>query len=268
MSIELGRIGIWRHASGLTAQVVAEIEALAAGPAGARRLPAPPAGVTRAVGPSAGVTRAVGPSAGIGALALTDLLGHWPAADGPLYRLLATRIARLADTGEPPAGLRLPAERDLAKAVSVSRNAVAAAYQLLRDEGMAESRQGAGTRIVAHRITPAAVHQANGFFTGLPETSVVDADLSLAAVEAAPQVAAAMADPETVLDRAGRAQARGGRGAWPPAQRQRRARHPGELIGPPGLHPAAGRAQGRRRQAGRYTSAVPMSPFLVTRAAS
>jgi hypothetical protein len=47
----------------------------------------------------------------IGALALADLLGHWPAADGPLYRLLATRIARLADTGELPAGLRLPADR-------------------------------------------------------------------------------------------------------------------------------------------------------------
>jgi len=44
------------------------------------------------------------PPSGIGAVALADLLGHWPAADGPLYRLLATRIARLADTGELPAG--------------------------------------------------------------------------------------------------------------------------------------------------------------------
>jgi DNA-binding GntR family transcriptional regulator len=114
-------------------------------------------------------TQPAWPSAGIGALALTDLLGRWAAADGPLYRLLATRIARLADTAELPAGLRLPAERDLAAALSVSRNTVAAAYQLLRDEGMAESRQGAGTRIVPHRITPAAVHRANGFFAGLLE---------------------------------------------------------------------------------------------------
>jgi DNA-binding transcriptional MocR family regulator len=144
------------------------------------------------------------PSSGIGALALTDLLGRWPAADGPLYRLLATRIARLADTGELPAGLRLPAERDLAAALSVSRNTVTAAYQVLRDEGMAESRQGAGTRIVPHRTTPAAVHRANGFFTGLLEQSAVRADLSLAAVDCAPQVAAALADPLTVLDRAER----------------------------------------------------------------
>jgi DNA-binding transcriptional MocR family regulator len=138
-------------------------------------------------------------AAGIGGTALADLLGLWPAADGPLYRLLATRIARLADTGELPAGLRLPPERDLAAALSVSRNTVAAAYQLLRDEGMAQSRQGAGTRIVPHRTTPAAVHRANGFFAGLLETAVVDADLTLAVAECAPQVAAALADPATVL---------------------------------------------------------------------
>ena len=148
------------------------------------------------------MTQPTWPSSGIGALALTDLLGRWPAADGPLYRLLATRIARLADTGELPAGLRLPAERDLAVALSVSRNTVAAAYQVLRDEGMAESRQGAGTRIVPHRTTPAAVHRANGFFAGLLEEAVVEADLSLAAVDCAPQVAAALTDPETLLDRA------------------------------------------------------------------
>ena len=143
---------------------------------------------------TAGSRRPGGPG-GIGAVALADLLGRWPTADGPLYRLLATRIARLADTGELPAGLRLPPERDLAAALSVSRNTVAAAYQVLRDEGMAESRQGAGTRIVPHRTTPAAVHRANGFFAGLLEDSVLDADLTLAAVDCAPQVAAALADP-------------------------------------------------------------------------
>jgi DNA-binding transcriptional MocR family regulator len=135
----------------------------------------------------------------IRATALADLLGHWAAADGPLFRLLASRIARLADTGELSAGLRLPAERDLAVALSVSRNTVAAAYQLLRDEGMAESRQGAGTRIVPHRTTPAAVHRANGFFAGLLEASDVVADLTLATVDCAPRVASALTDPASVL---------------------------------------------------------------------
>src|SRR5580692_7719430 len=95
----------------------------------------------------------------IGPQALADLLGRWPAADGPLYRLLATRIGRLADTGELPPGIRLPPERALAAALAVSRNTVALAYQVLRDDGMAESRQGSGTRLTPHRITPAAAHR-------------------------------------------------------------------------------------------------------------
>jgi DNA-binding transcriptional MocR family regulator len=151
----------------------------------------------------------------IGPTALADLLGRWPAADGALYRLLAMRIARLADTGELSAGLRLPAERELATALSVSRNTVAAAYQVLRDEGMAESRQGAGTRIVPHRTTPAAVHRANGFFSTLLEASDLTADLSLATVDCAPQVAAALSEPASVLDAKTMAAVTGGTGYFP-----------------------------------------------------
>jgi DNA-binding transcriptional MocR family regulator len=172
----------------------------------------------------------------IRAAALADLLGHWCAADGALYRLLANRIIRLADTGELTAGLRLPAERDLAGALSVSRNTVAAAYQLLRDEGMAESRQGAGTRIVPHRTTPAAVHRANGFFAGLLETSVVEVDLSVAAVDCAPQVAAALADPASVLDQSELRALTGTSGYFPhglPALRTAVARHLSGRLGLP-----------------------------------
>ena len=43
------------------------------------------------------------------------------------------------------------------------------------------------------------MHRANGFFAGLLENSVLDADLSLAAVDCAPQVAAALAEPASVL---------------------------------------------------------------------
>ena len=159
---------------------------------------------------------------------LADLLGRWPGAHGALYRLLANRIARLADNGELAAGLRLPAERDLAAALSVSRNTVAAAYQVLRDEGMAESPQGAGTRIVPHRTTPAAVHRANGYFAGLLESSVIDADLSLANVDCAPQVAAALSDPASVLDADGMRSVIATSGYFPygvPALRAAIARH-------------------------------------------
>ena len=134
----------------------------------------------------------------IGPQALADLLGRWPAADGPLYRLLATRIGRLADTGVLPPGTRLPPERPLAAALAVSRNTVALAYQVLRDDGMAESRQGSGTRLMPHLITPAAAHRANGFFAGLLGGTVA-IDLTRAAVECAPIVAEALQSPRDVL---------------------------------------------------------------------
>jgi DNA-binding transcriptional MocR family regulator len=145
----------------------------------------------------------VDPTLVIGPQALADLLGRWPTADGALYRLLAARIGRLADTGELPAGVRLPPERALAASLSVSRNTVALAYQVLRDEGMAASRQGSGTRLVPHRTTPAAVHRANGFFTGLL-SAAPDFDLSVAAVDCAPQVAAMLHSPGDVLSKSER----------------------------------------------------------------
>jgi len=156
----------------------------------------------------------VDPALVIGPQALADLLGRWPAADGALYRLLAARIGRLSDTGELPAGVRLPPERALAASLSVSRNTVALAYQVLRDEGMAASRQGSGTRLVPHRTTPAAVHRANGFFTGL--LSVPPAfDLSVAAVDCAPQVAAVLHDPGAVLSESERELVTSGTGYLP-----------------------------------------------------
>ncbi|HEY7263759.1 MAG TPA: PLP-dependent aminotransferase family protein [Trebonia sp.] len=147
--------------------------------------------------------------------ALADLLGRWSAADGPLYRLLAGRIGRLADAGSLPPGTRLPPERELAAVLAVSRNTVAMAYQLLRDDGMAHSRQGSATRIVPHRVTPAAVHRANGFFTGMLEASAVTSDLTLATVDCAPQVAAALDDPASVLTAAARRELTAGTGYFP-----------------------------------------------------
>jgi DNA-binding transcriptional MocR family regulator len=155
-----------------------------------------------------------GQLARIDAPALADLLGRWSQADGSLYRLLAARLGRLADTGELTAGLRLPPERDLADALSVSRNTVAMAYQMLRDDGMAESRQGSGTRIVPHRTTPAAAHRANGFFTLMLEKSSA-IDLTGAAVDCAPQVAAALDDPSSVLSGAQRRALTAGTGYLP-----------------------------------------------------
>ncbi|MER5889875.1 PLP-dependent aminotransferase family protein [Streptomyces sp. NPDC001941] len=63
----------------------------------------------------------------------------------PAYRALADGIRLLVLEGRVPVAARLPAERELALALAVSRTTVAAAYEALRSEGFLESRRGAGS---------------------------------------------------------------------------------------------------------------------------
>lgn len=62
----------------------------------------------------------------------------------PAYRALADGVRLLVLEGRVPVAARLPAERELALALAVSRTTVAAAYEALRAEGFLESRRGAG----------------------------------------------------------------------------------------------------------------------------
>lgn len=78
---------------------------------------------------------------------LVALLGDWSSGDGSLYVRLADAIVACAARGDLAPGTRLPAERDLAKGISVSRGTVMAAYERLRSLGWAESRRGSGTWI-------------------------------------------------------------------------------------------------------------------------
>ncbi|GAA4227097.1 PLP-dependent aminotransferase family protein [Actinomadura meridiana] len=63
----------------------------------------------------------------------------------PVYAALARSVRALVLDGRLALRTRLPAERDLATALGVSRTTVTAAYDRLRDEGYVESRQGAGS---------------------------------------------------------------------------------------------------------------------------
>src|SRR5699024_6340338 len=62
--------------------------------------------------------------------------------------------------GRLPVRTKLPSERELAKALGLSRTTVAAAYSELRSAGFLESRQGAGTWVTMElsssklRVTP------------------------------------------------------------------------------------------------------------------
>jgi DNA-binding transcriptional MocR family regulator len=88
-------------------------------------------------------------TANIGAAHLARLLDSRPQRTAgrrvPAYRSLADGVRLLVLEGRIPVAARLPAERELALALGVSRTTVAAAYETLRVEGFARSRRGAGS---------------------------------------------------------------------------------------------------------------------------
>jgi len=80
----------------------------------------------------------------ISARALTSLLGFWRTSD-PAYEALADGVRLLCLDNRIAPRTALPAERDLAAALVVSRTTVAAAYRSLRDSGHIESTRGSGS---------------------------------------------------------------------------------------------------------------------------
>ncbi|MDO7898492.1 MocR-like pyridoxine biosynthesis transcription factor PdxR [Pseudomonas citrulli] len=86
-----------------------------------------------------------------------------------LYQALRTRVL----DGRLASGTRLPASRDLASALSISRNSVVRAYDQLYAEGFIEGRVGDGTYVA--KLSGATLPLKNistkvstGFSTGLP----------------------------------------------------------------------------------------------------
>lgn len=131
---------------------------------------------------------------------IATLLGWEDGSDGPLFRRLADGLRRLAEEGYLADGSHLPAERQLAHALAVSRNTVTAAYALLRTEGWVEARQGSATRIAASRTSEAAVHRADSVMaTLLRDLGSTTIDLTVAAPSAAPIVSRSIADPSSLM---------------------------------------------------------------------
>lgn len=73
-------------------------------------------------------------------------LGEWR-SNSPAYRALAERIRVLLLDGRLSSGAKLPAERELSQALTVSRTTVAAAYAKLRDDGFLDSVRGSGSTL-------------------------------------------------------------------------------------------------------------------------
>jgi GntR family transcriptional regulator len=72
-------------------------------------------------------------------------LGALPARRSSLPNTIARALATRIRSGEVPPGTRLPSEPQLARSLNVSRNTVREAIGVLREQGLAETRQGTGT---------------------------------------------------------------------------------------------------------------------------
>ncbi|MEU7822376.1 PLP-dependent aminotransferase family protein [Catellatospora sp. NPDC049133] len=99
---------------------------------------------------------------------LARLLGRWHALPArrrsPDYAALASAVRGLLADGRLALGVRLPAERELAEALEISRTTVSAAYRELRDSGHLTSRRGAGswtTLPSGHRVASSGLWMAD-----------------------------------------------------------------------------------------------------------
>ncbi|MFF5172123.1 PLP-dependent aminotransferase family protein [Micromonospora sp. NPDC000089] len=118
---------------------------------------------------------------------LARLLGRWHALPGrrrsPDYAALAAAVRGLLADGRLPLGVRLPAERELAEALRISRTTVTAAYRQLRETGHLASRRGAGSWTMlpgTHRVA------STGLWTPADDRDMID--LGVAALAAPPQL--------------------------------------------------------------------------------
>lgn len=77
-----------------------------------------------------------------------------PDLSGPIYRQLFESLRLAILDGTWRAGQRLPPSRELAQQLSVSRNTVVNAYEMLRAEGYLAARQGSGYYVAAQLADP------------------------------------------------------------------------------------------------------------------
>lgn len=132
----------------------------------------------------------------IGARSFARLLGEWRPPDGRgLAAALADRVRLLVLDGRLPLQTRVPAERELAEVLDVSRTTVATAYDTLRDAGVLHSRRGAGSWTQAPPDgTP------TGFSPFAPQSVAGLHDLAYAALPAPPELRGVMAAATHDLD--------------------------------------------------------------------
>lgn len=102
---------------------------------------------------------------------LLERLGDWHDGHGALYAALADAVEALIRSGGLPPGTRLPAERLLARDLTVSRGTVMAAYERLRGQGLVATRQGSGTVVLAEG-SPVSGPRESHLASALPHETI------------------------------------------------------------------------------------------------
>lgn len=103
-----------------------------------------------------------------------------------LYRQIADQLRALIRRGEYEVGTRLPAERDLATRLGVSRPSVREALIALEVEGLVEVRPGSGIHVIAREPAASAPRlepNAFGPFEIIRARQVVEGELAALAAE-------------------------------------------------------------------------------------
>lgn len=90
-----------------------------------------------------------------------------PASATPVYVQVAHGLAARIENGTLKGGMALPAERDLAEALGVSRVTVRQALALLAQQGLLTRRHGSGTFV--NRAAPLLASRPLGLLTGFSE---------------------------------------------------------------------------------------------------
>ena len=108
-----------------------------------------------------------------------------PLAPRRLYRQIADQVRGLIRAGEFPVGSRLPAERDLAVQLGVSRPSVREALIALEVEGLVEVRMGSGVVVIAREPAPSAtsVDAPFGPFEIIRARQVIECELAAMAAQ-------------------------------------------------------------------------------------
>jgi DNA-binding transcriptional MocR family regulator len=105
---------------------------------------------------------------GIATIEFAHLLGPWSLGEGPTYQRLAAAIRQAIERGDLASGARLPAERTLARALSLSRTTIVTALESLRADGWIESQQGSGSRVRGGRVPGKPAEEAAPTFRRHP----------------------------------------------------------------------------------------------------